>query len=78
MPFGGPLVFIGGVEAADARDGNECVGRAFASAADELIGMKPEVVKEAFELPLHGVHLFPHIEDDLNACEVYPEVPGQG
>ena len=47
---------------------DKCVGRA--SLPRRTNSWHEAGGSRAFELPLHRVHLFPHIEDDLNAREV--------
>src|SRR4029079_1502800 len=60
-----------------ARHGDERVGGAFGGRVDEvcqLISVRLQILKEAFELGLHRVHLLAHVENDLDAGEVYAEV----
>ena len=43
----------------------------------ELIGMRLQILEEPLKLPLHRVHLFPHVENDLDAREIHSKVASQ-
>src|SRR4029453_8113628 len=64
----------------DARVRNESVRRALRwrfSEVGELVGMCLEILEEAFELLLHGVHLLAHVHNDFYAREIHAQVASQ-
>jgi hypothetical protein len=63
----------------ETTDGDERTGfrRGCLSEMREFFGVILQVIEEALKLALHGVHLFAHVENDLNAGEIYPEITRQ-
>ena len=44
----------------------------------ELAGVRSQILEEAFKFPLHCVHFFAHVDDDLDPGKVNPEVAREG
>src|SRR5947207_13609809 len=44
----------------------------------KLFGVRLQILEEAFEFALHGVHFLTHVEDDFHAGEINAEVSGEG
>jgi hypothetical protein len=43
----------------------------------KLVGVSFEIFEKAFKFTLHRVHLFTHVEDDLDTGEIDPEIACQ-
>ena len=43
----------------------------------KFFGVGLQVIEEALEFMLHSIHLFTHVQDDLNTREIHPEIAGQ-
>ena len=70
---------FGVMRASKARYWNESVSAFFTGAWTlELAGMRSQILEEAFKFPLHCVHFFAHVDDDLDPGKVNPEVAREG
>ena len=62
----------------DAGDGDQGIARARCPGGTrKLVGVILQIFEKAFKLALHRIHLFAHIEDDLDTRQIYPEVARQ-
>lgn len=71
-------VFRADPHGAKPRDRDErLAGRKCLAVFRKFARVDLEIFEETLELSLHLIHLFAHIEDDLNAGEIDPEFAGK-
>src|SRR6185436_6590002 len=61
----------------DAAPGNESALGVFVFNEELLADVLSDVLKEVLELVLHLIHLFSHVQDDLDAREIDPKIASE-